>query len=296
MSKQRMRYRWWTDVPRNVSRQEYSRLQLFNMGAILTGFLAVGSALLALTGGSLQESKELAQLEAMSIAEAANYQGDSVELVKLEGFLVSDEVARMPDDESLTVIRGNVELIIQALTDSDVRLQDTLFEWTYKAESIFLSDGDAQIPLAFDLAKIPVPAAEVDWDMEPEIEKAAGSARNRKPTAVIYGDMTFPLDAETWGSAGDDVRVEMTRTALPHGQSAVVVAGLEATDVGNRLVDPLGDRLTVKLGTEADILADNQQTRRMFAFLWIPFAIACFFLSRSARRYYQELVEISNQE
>lgn len=290
-----MRYRWWTDVPRNVSQREYSHWQLLNVGAIVTGFFSIGSLLVAITGGPLQTSENLAQLEAMSVEDAANYQGDSIELVKLEGFLVSDDAAQMPDDESLTVIRGTLMLTAQAVIESDIRLQDTLFEWEHDAEPVFLSDGDVQIPLGFDLAKLPVPEAEIDWDKEPEVENS-GSIRIPKPTAVIYNDMTFPLDPETWSEAGDDLRVEMTRTALPQGQSAVVVARLETADTGNQLADPLGDRLAVHLGTEADILATNQQTRRMFTFVWIPFAIASFFLSRSARRYYKELVEISNED
>ncbi|GEM_PF-3532281 len=296
MKKKRMRYRWWTDRPRNVTQREYGHWQLLVAGALVTGFLSIGSLMQALINTPLPESETLAQTQAMSVADAARYQGESLELVKLEGFLVSDDAVQMPDNESQTVIRGELELTARKASSSDDILRESLFEWTGNAESVFLSDGEAQIPLAFEVVRLPLPEADVDWEDEPNVEKTGDSARTSKPTAVTYGGMTFPLDPEKWGATSDTVIVDVTRSALPYGASAVIIAGLETTNTGNQLIDPLGDRLLVKLGTEADFRATGKQTRRMFAIIWIPFAIACFFLSRSARRYYQELVEISNQD
>lgn len=249
-----------------------------------------------LVGTSPQASETSAQTQTLSVAEAANYQGESIELVKLEGFLVSDNAVQMPDDDSLTVIRGELELTARKTSSSDDVLRETLFEWTGNAEPVFLSDGETQIPLAFDVVRLPLPEAEVDRENEPEVEKTGNSARTRKPTAVTYSGMTFPLDPEQWGATSDAVIVDVSRSALPYGSSAIIVAGLKTTDAGNQLVDPLGDRLLVQLGTEADVRATAKRTRRMFAIIWIPFAIASFFLTRSARRYYQEMVEISNQD
>jgi hypothetical protein len=89
--------------------------------------------------------------------------------------------------------------------------------------------------------------------------------------------------------------VDVERAVLSQGASAVVVAGLEVTPDGNQLVDPLGDRLQVNLGTEAEIREQGQRTRVMFFILAIPAGIASFFLGRSALAMRREFVWMSNE-
>ena len=304
MSKQRMRYRWWSALPRNVSQQEFDRLGLLNGGAVATGFLSVICLLFGVLGTPLRTSQELADMEAMSVAEAASYGGEPVDLVKLEGFLLADDASVMPDDDSLEVIQGEIQIVARATgrsesettsetTEDSDAVREVLYEWSAEAESVYLSDGDERIALGFNLAKLPTPAAPVPLDQEPEVEKTGDGPRTQRPAAVVYADQVFPLEGDRWGTGY--VAVDLERRALPQGQAALVVAGLEPGPEGNQLVDPLGNSLQVFLATEAELQENNRQSRRMLLVLWIPFAIASVLLIRSARRYYRELVEISNQ-
>ncbi len=51
----------------------------------------------------------------------------------------------------------------------------------------------------------------------------------------------------------ESVFKDFERETLPYGQSVVVVASLETTTGGNRLINPLGNRLQVLMGTEETI-------------------------------------------
>ncbi|MEB3231942.1 MAG: hypothetical protein VKJ64_13105 [Leptolyngbyaceae bacterium] len=97
-----------------------------------------------------------------------------------------------------------------------------------------------------------------------------------------------------WGSVSS-VLTDLERQVLPQGQTVVVVAGLKAHPEGNQLVDPLGDRLTILLGTEQGIRTQGQQMRLIFVLLWIPLGWLSWHMARSAQSYRQEFVQRSNQ-
>jgi hypothetical protein len=167
-----------------------------------------------------------------------------------------------------------------------------LLAWEDTAETVFLSDGDRQIPLAFDLAVLPLSAE--PGDVELETIRQGDSARTRYPVAVQYGDEVFPLP-EAYVAQRRYIPVDVERWVLPQGASAVVVAGLETTPEGNQLVDPLGDRLQVTLGTEATIQEQGERSRILFFFLAIPTGIGSGLLGRSAMAMRREFVKISNE-
>lgn len=293
-----MRYQWFQDVPRNVPKREYQQLQFLNFCAIGLGLTSTMLAIGAVTGLTMQTSRELAQVDTMSIVEAATYEGDRIDLIKLEGYLVADEAPAMPDDEARKVIRGALTLSARGdadsgSPDSDEPLRETLFEWEDSVDAVFLSDGDERIPLAFDLAVLPM-AEESHDEVSPRIIRAGDSARTSRPVAVEYGDRTFPLSSDVWGNV-DSVFTDLERRVLPHGQAVVVVAGLDTTTQGTQLIDPLGDRLRIELGTEDEIRQQGQQARLMFGILWIPLGLGSYFVGRSAHRLRQEFIERSNQ-
>lgn len=315
---QRMRYNWLVDRPRNVPRRDYERYQLMTFGAVGLGFLSIALLVGSIIGLTLLTSRELANIDGMTVEEALAYDGDSQDLVKIEGFLLADDPVTMPDDDGQQVVRGQVQIVARLAGGSDdeaeaggdadgsdeaaatpdtpdsaaVPPQVTLLEWEDTAESVFLSDGDRQIPLGFDPATLPL--AEALGDVEAEYVREGDTSRTSRTVAVQYGEELLPLP-QAYIDQGDTVIVDVERSTLPQGASVVVVAGLEVTPEGNQLVDPLGDRLQVSLGTEAEIQAQGQRTRVMFFILAIPAGIASFFLGRSALAMRRDFVWMSNE-
>lgn len=297
MGRKRMRYRWLRDIPRNVTRREYERLQLLNFLTVGLGSVAAMMAIGGISGLTLQTSRQLAKIDAMSIEDAVDYGSDLINLIQLEGYLVTDTPLTMPDDAAQKVIRGRVKLVARADADSgdtnsDQPRRETLFEWEETAESVFLSDGEHRIPLAFDLAVLPM--EDKSWKFSPRTLREGDSSRTSRPVAIEYGDNVYPLPLEKWGDV-DSVFKDFERETLSYGQSVVVVASLETTPDGNRLIDPLGNRLQVLLGTQEEIRQNGQQARVMFLLLPIPLGIASFMLGKSAHQLRQEFIERSNQ-
>ncbi|NEQ44577.1 MAG: hypothetical protein F6K00_13845 [Leptolyngbya sp. SIOISBB] len=252
MNKKRMRYQWFQDVPRNVTRREYQRLQFYNFASLGLGVLAASLAISSITGLTLQISRELDDIDHLTIAEALTHEGDRLDLIKVEGFLIADNPPTMPDDETRQVIRGELTIVAQAETEteetdenSDVQQLAVLYDWAAVAEPVFLSDSDRHLPLAFDLAVLPMESEEGPFD--PETVYTDEPARLSRPVAIQYGTEMLPLPLEDWGPV-DRVSTDMTRQVLPYGQSVVIVAALEASTDGPQLVDPLGDRLQVHWG------------------------------------------------
>ncbi|MFG6104403.1 hypothetical protein D0962_34270 [Leptolyngbyaceae cyanobacterium CCMR0082] len=298
MSRKRIRYQWFQDIPRNVTRREYEQYQLRNFATIALGGMAALMAIGGISGLTLQTSRKLAEIEAMSVEDAVAYGGDRIELIQLEGYLVTDDPLVMPDDEAQKVIRGRVNLVARADTDSDTTdpealvRRETLFEWEETAASVLLSDGDHRIPLAFDLAVLPM--EDDSFGFSPRTVREGESSRVSRPVAIEYGDEVYPLPLEQWGEV-DSVFKDFERETLPYGQSVVVVASLETTVDGNRLIDPLGNRLQVLMGTGEEIRREGQQARVMFLLLPIPLGFASFRLGKSARQLRQGFIERSNQ-
>ncbi|RZM75360.1 hypothetical protein [Leptolyngbya iicbica] len=297
MSKQRMRYQWFQDVPRNVTRREYQQLQFSYMAALGFGIAAMMLFVAVVTGMTLQTSRELEDTEELTLAEALDYEGDRLDLVKVEGFVVADDPPTMPDDETREIIRG--ELTITARPPADSGTEDNppqevvLYDWAAAAEPVYLAESEQRrLPLAFDLSVLPMQAE--PGPIEAETVRVGDSARTNRPVAVQFGDETLPLPLEAWGEI-DTVSTDLSRQVLPYGESVVVIAALESTPNGPQLVDPLGDRLQVHIGTEADIRASGQRLRIVFGLLAIAFSVASFFIARSALQVRQEFIHRSNQ-
>ena len=296
MSKQRMRYQWYQDVPRHVTRHEYQQLQWLNFCRLGLGGLAVAMAIAAIIGLPLQSARQLEKIESLTVEAALAYTGENLEQVKIEGFLVAAEPLTMPDEALQSVIRGQIKITarddVESSDAEDAPQTAVLYEWAETAEGVSLSDGDRRLPLTFDLSVLPLVDA-MDTQ-SPTVVYTDEPSRISSPVAIQYGDETLPLPLADWGKV-DSVFVDFDRQILPEGQSVVVVAGLETTPQGNQIIDPLGDRLQVMLGTEAEIRSAGQQTRLMFAVLCVPFGIGSWLVRRSAQALRREFVQQSNQ-
>lgn len=290
---QRMQFQWWRHVPRNVSRREYDHFQLVVFGSVISGVFAVGSLWMAIAGVSLKTANELADIPAISVAQAAATQ-TNYDLVKISGYLigVGNEAIAMPDDKSQQVLRGNLKLMVQDNSiDENVTVAETFWEWSDEVEQIAITDNrESTVVIDLGLDQFPLPTAEPEFSERPHIQKTSIDTGDRHPVAVEYGGQTFELDAVKWRRA-DSAYAKLERQILPYGQSAVIVAGLK----DNQLVDPLGDRLRIELGTEEEIRRNGQQSRWLMSILWLPLGGLSYFLGKKAIAQRQEFVARSNQ-
>jgi hypothetical protein len=289
-----MQYQWFRDIPRYVTRREYQQYQFRRLCALGLGAMSAMMAIAAITGITMKPARDLAVIDAITIAEAVAHGGDRLDVVKLEGFLVADNSPTMPDDEARRVIHGALSITARGDADSGGNesagpLREVLFDWEESVDAVFLSDGDRRLPLAFDLTVLPMPEEEHP-DLSPNVMREGDSARARRPVAIEYGDRLFSLSPDMWGDE-ESVFVDVDRRVLPQGASVVVVAALESTPQGSRLVDPLGDRLKVSLGKEDDIRRQGEQARLLFAILCVPMGIASVLVGRSTHRLWQEFLD-----
>ncbi|AFY38454.1 hypothetical protein Lepto7376_2159 [[Leptolyngbya] sp. PCC 7376] len=287
---QRMRFQWWRDIPRNVSRREYEQYQLMCFGAIATGMFSIGSLMMAVTGLTLQTSKELAEIPAMTVAEAVA--APDQDLVKISGYLVGKAAPTMPDEPALKVLRGNLKLTVrdESLAE-DVTVETTLLEWSDAVEQISLTDNqDSEIPFDLDLEKFPISEVEPEFSDRPNVKRSEAEDGERRPSHVEYGDELFELDPVKWRHA-DSAFTELERELLPYGQAVVVVAGIK----DQQLIDPLGDRLRIEFGTEEEIKNTAQKGRFFLSIFWLPLGGASYFFARQAIARNREFVYRSNE-
>ncbi|OKH19580.1 hypothetical protein [[Limnothrix rosea] IAM M-220] len=287
----RMKYNWLLDRPRHVTRQEYDRYQLLFFGAIASGVMAAGLLLMAVTGATTKTSSELADIPEMTVAEAASATTDQ-ELVKISGYLIGEAAPVMPDDPALKVLRGNVKLTVrdESLAE-DVTVEATVLEWSDSVDQILLTDNrDNAIPIALDLEQFPLSDVEPEFEARPKVQRANTDEGDRQPSHVEYGGAVFELDPVKWRNA-ESAFTDLERQLLPYGQAVVIVAGLQ----DQTLVDPLGDRLRIELGTETEIRQTGQRMRWLFSVLWLPLAGTSYFLVNQALELRREFVMRSNE-
>ena len=283
------RYNFWSDIPRNVTRREYNRYQLMVMGTIATITISAMTAFLAISGFN-ERLRGTDNIPDMSVTEASNYAGkQQTGVVKLQGFLVSDDQLTMPDDQDLNIIRAQVILKAEAGRSDDL-VNETLFEWNQEATQVFLSDGKIRVPIAFDLANIPM---QDDRMARAKVKYKGESARTSKPVALEYGEQIYPL-SDILIEKGS-VSVSLTRKFVPEGQSVVIFAVVEATTNGGQLIDPLGERLRVITGTEKEIRKTDTKMRIFYGLLSILMGVSAYYLKKIQGAKWQEFVERSHQ-
>lgn len=285
-----VKYSFWTDRPRNVRRRDYDNYVGLRFATVILGGLGCCILVMFILGTTLQSSSELAAVPGLSLSEALDWDGSSSEPVKLEGFLLADRPFTMPDDDSLEVIRGELLVAARGDRDSAERVREELFRWERLAGRVTLSDGSTAIPLAFNLEILPTiedrsARAKVLW---------AGDARRSQPLDVEYEDQIFPLTPTIWNGV-ESLFVDVTRRYLLQGESVTIVTGIDTSSDRPQLVDPLGNRLRVYRGSEADILRRNQQGRRTMGMVAILMLGGGYLLHRKANEMYRQFEILSNQ-
>lgn len=289
------RYNFWSDRPRNVSRREFDRYQLIIMGMVATTFLSALTAFLGISGihQRLRGTEELPSLSVAEVMDNGSAAPQQTDFVKVQGFLVADAPLAMPDEPGLKVIRGKLLLKAEAEQDDEL-LSETLLDWEETAAAVFLSDGPlgdpaARLPIAFDLAQLPM---EEDRMARAKLRYAGDSARTSDPVAVEYGEEIYPLgDAlKAAGAGSGSVSARLTREYLVEGEAVVVLAALK----DGALVDPLGDRLQVLPGTEASIVEANWHRRVFLLFASAGLGVLAYKLKQLQAKTWQEFVARSN--
>ncbi|MEL7083333.1 MAG: hypothetical protein AAGM36_02430 [Cyanobacteria bacterium J06597_1] len=285
-----IRYSFWTDRPRNVRHRDYQNYLGLRFGTVVLGGIGLCILVMSVFGVTLKASSELAALPGLSISDALSWDGNSNNPVKIEGFLLASNPYTMPDDDSLQVIRGGLLVVARGDRDADERVREELFRWERAANHVTLSDGSSTIPLAFNLDILPLvedrsARGRVLW---------AGDARRSQPLDVEYEAQIFPLTPTIWNGV-ESVFVDVTRRYLVQGEWVTIVAGLDTSSGQAQLVDPLGNRLQVYRGSEADILQTNQQARRSMGIVAILMLGGSYLLFRKAGEMYYQFEILSNQ-
>ncbi len=293
------RYNWWTDRPRNVTHKEYQQYQFLMMGLFVTVFfgMASGASFVTRVLDFLQPKEPVPGL---TVQEAASYGQDGaaqrMDIVQLEGYLVADASESMPDEPELKVIKGRLLLEAEA-GEGEALVQETFLDWEYQAEEVFLSDGAERVAIAFPLEQLPM---KQDFSAKAWVTGGgSGSARTQtsQPVAIEYEDETYsPSEAMKAAAyeAGDSIAAEVTRKYLADGAAVVVQAALEGTPEGGRLVDPLGERLSVKLGTAKEIKEGNVKATIFSLLFAIGMMVLAFELEKKRSKQWQEFVVRSN--
>lgn len=296
------RYNWWNDRPRNVTHKEYQQYQFLMMGMVATLFFGLASGAMFVMR-VLDFLQPKAPVPSLTVQEAARYGQDGtaqrMDLVQLEGYVVADASEPMPDEPALKVIRGRLLLEAEA-GEGEALVQETFLDWEYQAEEVFLSDGEERVAIAFPLEQLPMKPA---FSPRPRVTGGGGgTARTQtvKPVMIEYGEETY-LPSEAMkaaayeAAAADGLSAEATREYLADGAAVVVQAALEATPEGGRLVDPLGERLSVQLGTAKSIKEGNLQETIFSMLFAMGMMVLAFELEKKRAKQWQEFVLRSNE-
>lgn len=287
----KMRYQWLTEAPRNVSEAEYGRYNILCFTAVLCGLGAVILLIIAILGSTLRQSRELAALPAMSLADAFAFQGDSTGPVKIEGRFIGEAPVAMPDDDQTEVSFGELRVIARTRDSLGTERREVLFEWQHQSENAYLTDGDRRIPI--DLVADALPWVETPHFGRPRIIYEGEYARTSVPVGIEYGDMTLPLP-EQWGKV-DTVYADLERQLIPNDQPVVIVCNVVSTPDGPRLTAPSVGSLQILPGNETEIREAGELARGIFSALWIPLLALSLFLGRKAWMKRNEFLVRSNQ-
>ncbi len=187
----RMRYQWLTEAPRNVSEAEYGRFTFVCFAAVLCGLGAIILLAIAILGSTLNQSRELATIPAMSLADVLAFEGETTGPVKIEGQFVGEASVVMPDDDHTEVSFGELRVIARTRDSLGTEKRDVLYEWQHQSDRVYLSDGEHRIPI--DLVVEALPWIETPHFGRPKIVNEGEYARTSVPVAIEYAGMTLPL-------------------------------------------------------------------------------------------------------
>lgn len=280
-----IKYRWWVDRPKNVSRREYERYNLVQFGTIALGGLSALCFIAALMNLFTLGSQPWGDAQPISVSDALSSEGDRTPLM-LQGRLITDPPSVMPDDPSLSVVAGDIQLTV-----SEEGLEPaTLWQWRSPSENIFLEQDQKRIPFKLDPTILPM---EEDRFTRPDLIYEGESVRFRKLVAVEYNGDRYPLP-EAYLNLNETPTVNLNRQYFINGQNVVLVAGIDKKNGEAALVPPLGQQAQLWVGTPDGVASQKIKTIPMLIIFGAGSAIACYFLSQKYFKLREEIVRKSN--
>ena len=294
MKPQAMRRTILRDIPRNVTPREYAFYSL-QWALVIVGFVgAAGTLLASLRGDAGKAVARLESLPALGVAEAAassqGAQSEALPLVRIEGMLGASRTAAMPDEPSLEVILGSLELIAKSTGSARDPKEAVLHRWDHAPDALTLVDGAATLQLDLELAF--VPRTRGPGATRPGRLTDGAAVRLAKTVGYRYLDQDWALP-EAWGAVRSaSGRVE--RTYVEVNSPFVVVGELALGPDGPMLtVDPASGG-EVHGGTMDEIRESAKKLGSRLRFAWIPLSLGALWLLRRVLRIRRDFVRRSN--
>ncbi|WP_236618882.1 hypothetical protein [Acaryochloris sp. CCMEE 5410] len=287
-----MRRSFWTDRPRQVSKQAYNRYSFMVFGTVVTGGLGAMLLISSVLGMTTWQGNELAELPEMSISDALNHKGEGASPFKISGYLLASNPISMPDEPELKVIKGELQISAK-FRDSGETTHEMLYEWQEQVDGVMLSQvnrlqaSNQAISVDVDLAQLSLRTdrrarAKLQYD---------GSSRTSRPIAIEYQDQTFPLaDLPTTRT----VTPKVLRQYFPSGEKVTLIASIESGQT-SKLVAPSGQELKILRGSESDIRKTGATARLMFGLTSFVLLGVSYGLGTKTARLRQSFVVRSNQ-
>ncbi|KAI9130598.1 hypothetical protein ON05_022720 [Acaryochloris sp. CCMEE 5410] len=288
----KMRRSFWTDRPRQVSKQAYNRYSFMVFGTVVTGGLGAMLLISSVLGMTTWQGNELAELPEMSISDALNHKGEGASPFKISGYLLASNPISMPDEPELKVIKGELQISAK-FRDSGETTHEMLYEWQEQVDGVMLSQvnrlqaSNQAISVDVDLAQLSLRTdrrarAKLQYD---------GSSRTSRPIAIEYQDQTFPLaDLPTTRT----VTPKVLRQYFPSGEKVTLIASIESGQT-SKLVAPSGQELKILRGSESDIRKTGATARLMFGLTSFVLLGVSYGLGTKTARLRQSFVVRSNQ-
>ncbi len=285
-----MRRTFLLDIPRNVSQREHA-IYTLQWGLVLVGFVAAAGTLLAsLRGDAYRTVGTLEDTPALTVAEAA-VRSEETSLVRLEGTLGANTSALMPDDASVEVVFGSVELIVKSTEAGEGTKEAVLHRWEQVPESLWLIDDEAKIRL--EVAPELIPKIQTSRVGRPERLTDGGSPRLSRTVGYRYFDQDWPLPEE-WGAVRSaSARVE--RSYVEAGATFVVTGRLVPGEGSVALVVDEASGGEVHAGTLQEIRESSETLGARLRFAWIPLLLGAVWLLLRVLRIRRDFVRRSNE-
>lgn len=289
MKPQAMRRTLLLDIPRNVTSREYALYSL-QWALVIFGFVgAAGTLLASLRGAADRPVAALESVPPLSVVDAVGQSG-GMALVRIEAVLKASSTAVMPDEPSIEVVLGSLELIAKTSKPGADSKEAVLYSWEHAPESLSLIDGAATLRLELEHGLIP--RTKTSKFGRPKRLTDGGAARVSKTVGYRYIDQDWPLP-EAWGPVRSaSARVE--RSFVEADSSFVVTGELVPGEGGATLIVDEARGGGVHAGTMEEIRASAKKLGSRLRFAWLPLSLGALWLLRRVLRIRRDFVRRSN--
>jgi hypothetical protein len=291
-----MRYRFWTDLPRNVSQREYDRYHGKLFGGIMAGLVGTMMLVGSFAGLFSADVEELARHRSMTVAEMADWSSPRNGPFKVAGMLSARKPAVVPGETQRPVLHGRLNVRVDAhrIRGGTRGPQRELIDWKGTAEELVLTDGRRSIPIAVDPRSLPL---KEDRSAKGRV-RYEGNGGRRRPVAAEFDGLAFPLDGDDWKDwtdGGSAISVAVDLHVVPDRQTVTVVADVDASDGAPRLIARSTADVQIHFGTEADVNRRTGTMQVVLLLLGCGLVVVGWRLVGAARMQRAEFVRRSNE-